>query len=52
MTGNLLEGTSLDTPEEMIEPFATAVSMTLREMAGVETVVQSTLWTSGNRWVC
>jgi CheY-specific phosphatase CheX len=37
----------LDTPDELIEPFTTAVSMTLREMAGVEVVVRETLRAAG-----
>ena len=47
MTVGYLGDTVLDTPDELIEPFTTAVSMTLREMAGVEVVVRETLRAAG-----
>jgi CheY-specific phosphatase CheX len=37
----------LDTPDELIEAFTTAVATTLREMAGVEVVVRGTFRAAG-----
>jgi chemotaxis protein CheX len=42
-----LEGTVVEIPEVLIESFATAVSMTFSEMAGVEAVVHGKGWTIG-----
>jgi CheY-specific phosphatase CheX len=37
----------LDSPDELLEPFITAVATTLREMAGVEAVVRDTFRADG-----
>jgi CheY-specific phosphatase CheX len=39
--------TAVDVPDELLEPFITAVATTLREMAGVEVVVRDTLQAAG-----
>jgi chemotaxis protein CheX len=41
-------GADLDTPDELIEAFTTAVTATLREMAGVEVVTRDTSRAAGD----
>jgi CheY-specific phosphatase CheX len=47
MTATDVRGANLDTPGELIESFTTAVTTTLREMAGVEAVVRETFRAAG-----